>query len=70
MHLQQRCCEQTDYRKTHIMTIFSVYINGDWHVDVEAIDEDAALTIVFDRGIGFHVKEVFVELCEVDNPVF
>jgi hypothetical protein len=52
------------------MNIFSVYINGDWHVDVEAIDEDSALTIVFDRGIGFHVKEVFVELCEVDNPVF
>jgi hypothetical protein len=52
------------------MNIFSVYINGDWHVDVEAIDEDAALTIVFDRGVGFHVKEVFVELCEVDNPVF
>jgi len=41
-------------------TLYSVYINGDWHSDVEAYDEDDALDRVI-GNVGYHVKETHVE---------
>jgi len=41
--------------------LYAVFINGDWHSDVEASTEDDALEIVLDRGVGYHIKETHVE---------
>lgn len=41
---------------------YCVFINGNWHSDVEAYGEDHALEIVIDRGVGFHIKEMQAEL--------
>jgi hypothetical protein len=40
---------------------YCVFINGDWHSDVEASSEADALEIVLDRGVGYCIHEMSAE---------
>ena len=55
-------------RHPHIPRVYCIFVNGNWHSDVEAFSEEHALDKMV-GNIGYYVHEISAELLEgTDEP--